>query len=284
MKSMSVYGIWRIGIGCRWGILAFTVLICPLIATARTVGIHTNYPFARYNVILERMPFGKPPPPEAQPAPSRPDTSAADKLEEEFLSQHRLCAITRTPRGVGIGFIETSERQPRTFFLMVDEEIAGYRVVAADFHEETVELEKDGVKFRLSMSDTALPGERAETETAARTRPSPQQRRGRQPAARRPDTAGEDNGEPERLSYVERLRQRREAERQRRIEAAQRQRIEVEEEVVERLTGEALRQHLREHNLDLIRARGALGPPLPLELTPEEDEQLVSEGILPPEP
>lgn len=48
------------------------------------------------------------------------------------------------------------------------------------------------------------------------------------------------------------------------------------------LTGEALQQHLKSYQMELIRAGGKKGPPLPLELTPEMDAQLVKEGVLPP--
>lgn len=47
-----------------------------------------------------------------------------------------------------------------------------------------------------------------------------------------------------------------------------------------RLTGEALRKHLEEVQMDAI--RNGL-PPLPMQLTPEMDAQLVEEGILPPQ-
>jgi hypothetical protein len=46
------------------------------------------------------------------------------------------------------------------------------------------------------------------------------------------------------------------------------------------LTGDALRKHLENVQMDAI--RNGL-PPLPLPLTPEMDAQLVSEGILPPQ-
>ena len=48
------------------------------------------------------------------------------------------------------------------------------------------------------------------------------------------------------------------------------------------LTGEALQKHLKEYQMELIRAKGEKGPPLPMELTPEMDQQLVDEGVLPP--
>ena len=46
------------------------------------------------------------------------------------------------------------------------------------------------------------------------------------------------------------------------------------------LTGEALRKHLEEVQMDAIR-KGM--PPLPLPLTKEMDDQLVKEGVLPPQ-
>jgi hypothetical protein len=48
------------------------------------------------------------------------------------------------------------------------------------------------------------------------------------------------------------------------------------------LKGEALVKHLEQYQMDLIRAGGDKGPPLPMELTPEMDAQLVKEGVLPP--
>ena len=47
------------------------------------------------------------------------------------------------------------------------------------------------------------------------------------------------------------------------------------------MKGEELQKHLKQYQMDLIRAQGELGPALPLELTPEEDDQLVKEGFLP---
>ena len=44
-------------------------------------------------------------------------------------------------------------------------------------------------------------------------------------------------------------------------------------------TGGALRQHLQEYNEEAIR-QGL--PALPIELTPEQDQRLVAEGVLPP--
>ena len=47
-------------------------------------------------------------------------------------------------------------------------------------------------------------------------------------------------------------------------------------------TGEALEKHLKDYQMELIRAGGEKGPPLPMELTPEMDAKLVEEGVLAP--
>ncbi len=54
-----------------------------------------------------------------------------------------------------------------------------------------------------------------------------------------------------------------------------------EEPAKPRLTGEALKAHLQNYQMDLIRAGGRKGPPLPMQLTPEMDAKLVEEGVLP---
>lgn len=75
-----------------------------------------------------------------------------------------------------------------------------------------------------------------------------------------------------RASYAERLRQRREAMHQRTAASTN----------APHLTGEEQRKFLEQYQMDIIRAGGAKGPPLPIQLTPEMDAQLVKEGVLPP--
>ncbi|MEI6970294.1 MAG: hypothetical protein WCL44_02150 [bacterium] len=43
-----------------------------------------------------------------------------------------------------------------------------------------------------------------------------------------------------------------------------------------------MQQHLENYNMELIVAGGEKGPPLPIPLTPEQDDALVGAGILPP--
>jgi hypothetical protein len=64
------------------------------------------------------------------------------------------------------------------------------------------------------------------------------------------------------------------------LERTQNQSKQKDAPPVPELTGEALRKHLEQVQMDAI--RNGL-PPLPLPLTPEMDAQLVAEGVLPPQ-
>ena len=74
------------------------------------------------------------------------------------------------------------------------------------------------------------------------------------------------DAETRRLSYAERRRQRM-LERQKPVE--------VPKPIY---TGEELEKHLQDYQMEVIR-QGL--PPLPVQLTPDRDAQLVSEGFLP---
>lgn len=74
--------------------------------------------------------------------------------------------------------------------------------------------------------------------------------------------------EERRLSYAER----------RRLRMLERQKpVEVPKPIY---TGEALEKHLQEYQMEILRDGGL--PPLPVQLSPENDARLVAEGILPP--
>ena len=75
-----------------------------------------------------------------------------------------------------------------------------------------------------------------------------------------------------RMSYAERLKRRRE-------QLEERRRREAE---TPKLTGKELEEQLKSYQMDLIRAGGEKGPPLPIPLTKEMDDKLVAEGVLPP--
>ncbi len=63
-----------------------------------------------------------------------------------------MCAVNRTPSGnTAVGFIDNDAKPPRNIYLNVGESADGYRIVAADYDEETATIEKDGVTVTLKL-------------------------------------------------------------------------------------------------------------------------------------
>jgi hypothetical protein len=210
------------------------------------------YDFARYAVILERQPFGEPPP--ANMAPAQPVNTAPVRSFVQELKV-RMCAITEHPDfGVRVGLAAQASpgsKETRNYYMRIGETQGGITLVDADVEEEAALLKHGGEEVWLSMREGAVGLGAAPEPVAGNTAP--------------PDA------EAGRMSYAERLRLRREM-----------RRVHQEEKKQPQLTGEDLERHLMEYQMELIRAGGALGPPLPIPLTKEMDDQLVAEGVLPP--
>ncbi len=209
--------------------------------------------FSRYEVILNRRPFGEPPPetPAAGALPVMTGPSFADSL--------RMVALTDSQGDVRVGFVDTKASPSKTYFLFVGESQDGIEVVSASYEEETVVLRKEGDERVLSMAHggrvvtagVPMPG----GGMATGARPTRLQRvEGDAGQGRTPRTLS-----PGRLSRL--------AEEQRRAVT------------LPELHGAVLERHLQEYNVQAIRA-GI--PPLPIPLTEAQDAQLVAEGILPP--
>lgn len=188
--------------------------------------------FERYQVILDRKPFGEPPPPEAATKPLLPSESFARTL--------RLCALLEVEDGgIRVGIVDQQTQQ--SFFLSEGEVVEGIELVSADYDNEEAVLRKGSemavIKLQSGEIQPLGPAEQEARVREARTRPS----------------------------YAERRRAREERRRQPPPEP--------------KYKGEELERHLQEYQMEVIR-QGL--PPLPIPLTPEMDDQLVAEGILPP--
>jgi hypothetical protein len=205
--------------------------------------------FSRYQVILDRRPFGHAPVEETRPEP-RPQPAGPS-----FVESLRLVAMTISQGDIRVGFVDNNSGPPQAYFLFVGEVQDGIRVVSADYDAEMVVLEKDGVQGVLQMGGGA----------SARGA-------GMLTAGRAPERGGasDGGGGGRRGRPVPRV-----------ISEGRRIRMEEEQrraEMVPELTGAVLDRHLQEYNLQAIR-EGM--PPLPIPLTPEQDAQLVAEGVLP---
>ena len=195
-------------------------------------------PFADYQVILDRKPFGTPPDRSTEPERIVP-------VGESFAAQLVLSGIYELDDG-NLRVAVTDKKDNSYFALMLGETNAmGIALIDADYDKEEATLQKGEETVVLSMRDPAG----GQVLSAAE-----RQEKIKEAAERR-------------LSYAER-RKLRMLERQKPVEVPQ-----------PLLTGEALEQHLQEYQMEVIRTGM---PPLPVQLTPDRDAQLVAEGFLPP--
>ncbi len=258
--------------------------------------------FDRYQVILDRQPFGS-------AADAGAETGAAvTAAAESFARTMRLCSLARIGDGpVRAGLVDT--RNGRTLALELGgDAVEGIRLTDANLEtwEATLQRDTEIVVMKLQAGAPSAPGRPGApslrgpfgapsaapstapaTPSSAAAPAAPIAYVSGPPAAATANT-GSANG---RMSYAER-RRRREEERMAAL-AQQQQATEAAAAAAstppagnaaepaaapERLTGEALQKHLQEYQMELIRTGQ---PPLPIALTPEMDAQLVREGVLP---
>ncbi|MBL7076465.1 MAG: hypothetical protein ISS31_03240 [Kiritimatiellae bacterium] len=183
---------------------------------------------------------------EVQPDPSATAQKLTGPVAPPFTKDLTMCAITEDDSGIQVGFVNVAMKPPKSYFLRIGEMEDFIELVDADYIEEMALLRKGEEEHWISM---AGPGMSASGGGG-----------GSSPASSRSGTPGQ-----KQLSYKERLAQRRAA----RVRTVKKPELE----------GEELEKHLQDYQMDLIR-KGM--PPLPMELTPEMDAQLVEEGVLPP--
>jgi hypothetical protein len=224
-------------------VLAAVASVCALANPAPA----SDGTFAHYQVILDRQPFGVPPAPEQAAA-------AVPKPEPAFTRELRLCGITyNKTSGLRVGIVD--QKTQGSYYLGIGDEQDGIMVVDADIEEEFAVIRKEGEERRLYLDGRIV------SEPTAPVSLSPEAAAIVSAATGAPSTRVE--------SYADRLRRRRE-ERERQAAAIPEVKI----------TPEELEKNLRELQMKVLR-EGL--PPLPIPLTKEMDDQLVQEGVLPPQ-
>ncbi|MBN2162088.1 MAG: hypothetical protein JXR25_09230 [Pontiellaceae bacterium] len=198
------------------------------------------YDRSRYEVIVERAPFGNEP---------LVDTKDAAPVGFKVLEKElRLCFLLQSQSGeVRAGFQNQKAKKgdPKSIILMEGESYRSMKLVKIDLENSTAIMEYEGkeVPFELTKAKAAVATAKQPTEPA-----TPQRRFG---------SGFRRNAEPEEQKPEEPQLSQEELEEQR----------------------EAVRENLREYQMEVLRSGM---PPLPIQLTPEQDDQLVSEGVLPP--
>ncbi len=137
---------------------------------AEAVDTAADARFARYQTILERLPFGPLPPNFDPDAPATRggagggaaggalDPAAAEALrskeEQQIIASVRVSALNVTPSGkIAVGFTDSSRQPAGNYYLRVGESRDGWTVKDADAHEMKVTLEKDGIEATLALGE-----------------------------------------------------------------------------------------------------------------------------------
>jgi hypothetical protein len=223
----------------------FPLLILPLLPLG-LLGAQAPVDESRYQVILDRAMFGRPLP----AAPANPPPTRAAAVTPSWAQEFRVTMMTleEETKQVRVG-LQNIKDNSGFLLLLGDKNSAGYELVRADFNrgEATVAWNGDAKVFTL---------ETGPAEVAASAAP-PSAPGGPGAAIRGPRARTAPQPAPVRVVAEP---------------------TPVPESAFQ--TQEELDAHLKNYQMEVIR-QGL--PPLPVPLTPEMDQQLVNEGVLPPQ-
>jgi hypothetical protein len=120
------------------------IAVVILLATASAVQAAVIQDFSRYNIILERRPFGEAPS-EADSRSTQPPPSAGPSYADTL----QLCAITAVGDSIRVGFVDSKSK--KTYFLFVGDSEDGIDVIDANYEDETATVSKGGDQRLLRM-------------------------------------------------------------------------------------------------------------------------------------
>ncbi len=272
-------------------------------------GFSEPVPFDRYGVILDRKPFGD----ETVPEPLQDPAALQVPPEKSFTAKFKIVAVTRNSAGVvQVGLVDLKSN--RSTLLGVGDTIEGVEVLDADYVTEKARLRRDPEDYWVSMIGGSNHFELVRKEAPATVAAAPQP-----PApvvsgagGKLMRTAGRRSSYAERRQSREEARIRAELERLLALEAkrisasktnapatsvasVRAAKTKVKDTGTVSASGKALMDmlgqmedsemtpeevnaYLQEYQKELIRAGQT---PLPIPLTPETDQALVEEGVLP---
>ena len=210
------------------------LIIAPL---SSTLALTDDPGFSRYQIILDKAPFGKPPPPPKAKPPPVVQKPTGPSWVESYRMTMLMVDDDEQPR---IGLVNVKDNYSFTLGI-ADDPIDGIRLKSVDYQKQSATVDKGGDVQDISMQ-----------ELAAIPPATP---------AKKPATSGTSV----RDKYLAR---RKEMEKKRQVAMKE-----------PKFQGAELEQHLKDYQMEVLR-KGL--PPLPVPLTPEMDNQLVEEGVLPP--
>ena len=126
--------------------------------------------FAPYQTIIDRLPFGPPPPnfdPDAPPGSAAAAGGAEEgdaeversEEEQQIVASVRVSVLNKTPSGVVVvGFTDSSAQPPKHYLLKVGEQRDVWEVKEADPTNQVVVLAKNGIEATLKVGEGAPEG------------------------------------------------------------------------------------------------------------------------------
>jgi hypothetical protein len=193
------------------------------------------YEWDRYQLILEREPFG-------QKLMEPADPQTPQQNDPQLAAQYRLSMLYTGRDGEARAGLVRKQGNT-SIILRPNEPQKNVELIRINYLENTAVFRESGLYFELKLDSAG-----------AKPAVIPQPK----------ETVAAEAGSAN--SYAER--------RQRLLERIREARARREQ-----LSGEALKEHLQQQQMNALR-KGQ--PPLPIPITPEMDDQLVKEGVLPP--
>lgn len=210
----------------------------------------TEYRRERYDVIVERSPFGADPLADSEMA-DKADDAALKILEKEL----RLCFLLQSQTGdfrAGFQNIRAKPGEPKSVVLMVGESFRAMKLLEIDIDNSSATLQYQGKPLTFELSKGSATAAAAAKTPQAPTQPQRRFGGGFRRNVPPPEPAQQPAPQP----AVPQLSPEEEALRQQEV-----------------------RENLQQYQMEVIRSGM---PPLPIPLTQEMDDQLVAEGVLPP--
>lgn len=232
--------------------------------------VTTPYSIDRYELIITRKPFGA----EQIISKDKPAVNPAEQAAEAAINALKLSALVEDEQGgVTAGIIDSKSNA--SYMLRVGESEGGIELLEADYPREKVRIKREGVERWLSMSGEAGLGREGTVSPPRMAMATPVN--SPQPVTPRFSRPVKPMGKGLTKAEYAKIRDKLPP-----PTSALQQKYMARNPNVKPLHGEELDKHLQNYNMELIRAGGELGPALPIPLTPEQDAQLVAEGVLPP--
>lgn len=208
--------------------LALALLVAALSLFAE------RQPYERYQSIVDRQMFGRPPVGFDPTVPPSSVTKAEQKEltreQEAIKSAIHFSAINVTPDGAtAVGFTDNADsKNPVHYYLKVGEERNGWKVVEADPLKATMTIAKNEVTVSLSLGANSAQDKNATSRDAGASAALPGRRAGLLGTRTLPSAGGGDR--PDAVSFGGSLRARREARERERQAEEEKERIRREEQ------------------------------------------------------